>query len=147
MFAYRIIYLFFKISIEKIVPYIRILFLKFWINLLRHLNADMHLLHFTDYTVCTYFVVLSTIRSIAFFDSNTVCNYHVGWCDITIQFAAFTLYILPPILLWYGSIAFFWFHYSLQLSHGLMWYHVNPHFCYYVIVFIIKKCYNFFCIF
>ena len=70
-------------------------------------------------TVCPNFVVLSTIGSIAFFDSNIACNYHVGWCDITIQFAAFTPCILPffvclyekhilqPILLWYWSIAFF----------------------------------------
>ena len=65
----------------------------------------MHLLNFTVYTACNYFVVLSTIGPITFFDSNIVCNYHVDRCDITIQFAAFTLHILQPILLCYWSIA------------------------------------------
>ena len=105
-------------------------------KLLYRPHTDMYLLHFTIYAVCTCFVVLSTIRSkniIAFFYSNIVCNYHVGWCDITVQFATFTLYILQPILLWYWSIAFFGF---LQLSRGLMWYHVIPHFCNYVIIFL-----------
>ena len=66
--------------------------------------------------------------------------YHYTVCSVyTIHFTAYF------VVLWVHS--FFLFQYSLQLSRGLMWYHVNPHFCYYVIVFIIKKCYNFFCIF
>ena len=39
--------------------------------------THMHLLHFTVYPACNYFVVLSTIGPIAFCDSNIVCNYHV----------------------------------------------------------------------
>ena len=88
------------------------------------------------------FVVLLTIGSIAFFDSNIVCNYHVGWCDITIQFAAFTPYILPFFVCLVHS--FFWFQYNLPVSRGLMWYHVNPHFCYYLYFLLSKNVIIFF---
>ena len=139
--------------------------MKFWINLstVYPLTCSYYTLQFIQSTydfflkgtVCPYFVVLSTIGCIAFFDSNIACNYHVGWCDITIQFAAFTPYILPFfVFVWEAHYttyfvvllvhSLFLFQYSLPLSRGLMWYHVNPHFCYYVIHIIIKKCYHFF---
>ena len=130
----------------------------------------MHLLHLTVYTVyllflififlrgtvCPDFVVLSTIGSIAFFWfqyslqlSRGLMWYHYTVCKVyTIHFTSFCLFVWEAHFTTYFVVllvhSFFWFQYSLPLSRGLMWYHVNPHFCYYVILFIIKKCYHFF---
>ena len=130
MFAYRIIYLFLNFYREDSSVYSYHLLLKFWINLstvytltciyytLQFIQSTYYIFFLGRGTVCPHFVVLSTIGSIAFFYYNIACNYHVGWCDITVQFAAFTPYILQffvcllekhilqPILL-YWSIAIF----------------------------------------
>ena len=110
----------------------------------RHTLTFIYCLH-SLYLFCRGIPALSTIGFIAFF--------------ISIWFAVFTLHSLlnmylfffltkqsVPILFCYSQQvnSFFLFQYSLYLSCGLMWYHFNHHFCYYVIIFIIKKCYNFF---
>ena len=67
MFAYRIIsFIYFLISIEKIVSLFMSPPLEILSKLLHRPQTDMHL-NFTVDIVCTYFVVLLTIGSIAFF--------------------------------------------------------------------------------
>ena len=71
---------------------------------------------FTLYSLHNLFLFYCVItnRTHSLFYSNMPCNYHVGWCDHSLL----------------------WFQYSLQPSCGLMWYHINLHFCYYVIIFL-----------
>ena len=108
--------------------------MKSWINFIT--VHTLICIYNLQYTVSTYFVVLSTTGSTAFFDSNIV-------------FSVYTLQFTQPYL--FCCVinnrvhSFFLFQYSLHLSCGLMWYHISLHFYYYVIIFlyIIISCMTF----
>ena len=167
MFANRIIYLFLNFYREDSSVYSYHLLLKFWINLstVYTLTCIYYTLQFIQSTYYIFFgerdnlslfccVINNRVHSIFWFQyslqlSRGLMWYHYTVCSVyTIHFTIFCLFVWEAHFTTYFVVilvhSFFLFQYSLPLSRGLMWYHVNPHFCYYVILFIIKKCYHFF---
>ena len=129
MFAYHIIFFFFNFDQEDSFIYS---YLTSWINFITvHTLPCIYSLH-SLYLFCC--AINNGVHSFFLF------QYSLQRLHFSV-YPACTYFVM---LLTIGSIALFLFQYSLQLSCGLVWYHVNPHFCYYVIIFIIRKCYNFF---